>query len=105
LGAWVWHGVEDPGSRLWYSVKTKGSLTISHSRADLDKLIDEQAREFDEAKRLATLAQIREILFEDPIQVPLFGTKWLYATSDRIDYTWVNGSPQMYNLVEMKILK
>lgn len=105
LGSWVWHGVEDPGSRLLYSLKTNGILTIGHSREDLDKLIDEQSKTFDEAKRLALLAEIRKIVFEDPVHIPLFGTKWLYATSDKIDYTWVNGSPQMYNLVEMKIFK
>ena len=105
LGSWVWHGVEDPGSRLWYSLKKGGILTISHTTDELETLILEQAKEFDEAKRIAMLDEIRALLLEDPVQVPLFGTKWIYATSDKVDYTWVNGSPQMYNLVEMKVLK
>jgi len=105
LGSWVWHGVEDPGSRFLYSLKTGGILTIGHNRDGLDKLIDEQTKTFDETKRISLINKIRKICFDDPVHIPLFGTKWLYATSDKIDYTWVNGNPQMYNLFEMKILK
>jgi len=98
----VWHGIEDPTSRLIRSVKTNGMFTLYHGRQDMDELIVRQSQTFDEAKRREMIAQIRQIMFEDPVCIPLFGLKFLYATNSKIDYTWTQGTAQLYNIWEIK---
>lgn len=100
----AWFGGQDPDVRLRMGVKSNGVYTQVPGRKDLDELVDEQHITIDEKKRYQVVNQIYQIMYEDPPYVPLFGTPMIYATTDRIEYTWVNKVNRLFNLWEIKII-
>lgn len=101
----AWFGSQDPDVRLTMGVKSNGVYTMAPANPELDQLVDEQHVTLDEAKRKSIVDKIYRILHDDPPYVPLFGTPMIYATSKRIDYTWVNKVNRLFNLWEIKIIK
>ena len=100
----AWFGSQDPDVRLRMGVKSNGVYTQVPGRKDLDQLVDEQHVTIDEEKRYEIVNKIYQIMYEDPPYVPLFGTPMIYATTARIEYTWVNKVNRLFNLWEIKIL-
>jgi peptide/nickel transport system substrate-binding protein len=100
----AWFGSQDPDVRLRMGVKSNGVYTQVSGRKDLDQLVDEQHVTIDEEKRYEVVNKIYQIMYEDPPYVPLFGTPMIYATTARIEYTWVNKVNRLFNLWEIKIL-
>ena len=100
----AWFGGQDPDVRLMMGVKSNGVYTQVPGRKDLDQLVDEQHITIDEKKRYQVVNQIYQIMYEDPPYVPLFGTPMIYATTDRIEYTWVNKVNRLFNLWEIKMV-
>ncbi|MHC4103843.1 MAG: ABC transporter substrate-binding protein [Planctomycetota bacterium] len=101
----AWFGSQDPDVRLRMGVKSNGVYTQVPGRKDLDQLVDEQHVTIDEEQRNKTVNKIYQIMYADPPYVPLFGTPMIYATTDRIEYTWVNKVNRLFNLWEIKIIK
>lgn len=101
----AWFGSQDPDVRLAMGVKSTGVYTQAAGSKELDQLVDEQHVTIDEEKRNEIVNKIYRILHDDPPHVPLFGTPMIYATSDRIKYTWVNKVNRLFNLWEIKIIK
>lgn len=101
----AWFGSQDPDVRLTMGVKSNGIYAQAPANPQLDQLVDEQHVTIDEEKRHEIVKKIYRILHADPPHVPLFGTPMIYATSDRIEYTWVNKVNRLFNLWEVKIIK
>jgi len=103
-----WDGSLDPIWRLMLGMKSTGIYTNWDNRPDkeiMDKLIDAQATEMDEQKRLAILKEIHKLNNADPDTLPLFGLYMIYAMRDRIDYNWVPKTSEAFHLWNVKVLK
>lgn len=100
----AWFGSQDPDVRLAMGIKSNGVYTQVPGNKELDQLVDEQHVTIDEEKRYKIVNQIYQILYNDPPFVPLFGTPMIYATTARIEYTWVNKVNRLFNLWEIKII-
>jgi len=108
MDLFTWNGSLDPIWRLTLGMKCTGVYTNWDNRPDkeiMDKLIDAQATEMDEQKRLAILKEIHKLNNADPDTVPLFGLYKIYAMRDRIDYTWVPRTANIQHLWNVKVLK
>jgi peptide/nickel transport system substrate-binding protein len=101
----AWFGSQDPDVRLRMGVKSNGVYTQVPGRKDLDQLVDEQHVTIDEDERYKIVNKIYQMMYDDPPYVPLFGTPMIYATTDRIEYVWVNKVNRLFNLWEIKVLK
>jgi peptide/nickel transport system substrate-binding protein len=96
----------DPHYRIMMSIISTGAYTSYTNRPnkkEMDALCMAQSYEPDEAKRLAILRKIQKLISKDPGSVKLFGINMIYATRDRIDYTWVPRSIMPIGLAEIKI--
>ena len=100
-----WPGRRDPNARIKLVLKSGGMFSVYHGRSDLDELITKQEFIQDPVKRIETLKEINKIHATDPGFVALLGLDLIYATSDRIEYTWMPRSDRVFNLFEIKILK
>ena len=108
LTLYSWAGGRDPSTRLLLTLPS-GSIYCAWatrpSKDILNKLVFDQARETDKAKRLAILRQIHEILRKEPGGPILFGLNQIYAMRDRIEYTWLPMEAYLFYLNRIKIVK
>jgi len=105
IGNTAWPGRRDPTGRLFFGVKSKGFYTVFGGNPEFDKLILQQAGQFDKKKRYQTLNELYRAMHEDPAYLNLFGLKMVYGMSKRIDYVWPNNWNRLDNLDELKLVK
>lgn len=100
-----WPGRRDPNSRLKLCFLKGAPFSAYHGRDDMTELIKKQEQIFDPAERIRVLKKINQIHHTDPGFAALVGLNLVYATSERIDYTWMPRSDRFFNLFELKMLK
>jgi len=101
-----WAGSRDPHLRLLLTLPSD-SIYASYpgrpSKEILDKLVQQQAKETDQTKRLAILKKIHAIIAKEPSSIALYGLNQIYAMPKRIDYTWTPKAIQPFNLTRIKV--
>jgi peptide/nickel transport system substrate-binding protein len=103
-----WPGGRDPHIRIILTIPSNSSYTAYPGRPSkdiLDKLAIQQQRELNPQKRLAVLKKIHAIITKEPSSIPLYGLNQIYATRNRIDYTWTPRSGLPFNLTRVKIVE
>jgi len=101
-------GQRDPNLRFQLTIHSKSmysAWTTRPSQKKMDHLIEAQAKEINEAKRLKLLSGIHQIMIDEPAGTYLFGLNQIYAHSDRIEYNWVPGQALVFHLQNIKIVK
>jgi ABC-type transport system substrate-binding protein len=105
---YAWAGGRDPSTRLLLTLPTNSiynSWKTRKKQKEIDELVYAQARETDQAKRLALLKQIHEVLREEPSGAILFGLNQIYAHRDRIEYSWLPNEAYLFMLQRIKVVK
>jgi len=108
LRLYSWAGGRDPSIRLLLTLMSTSpyaSYTDRPKQKELDALVLAQARELDVKKRLELLNKIHAILSEDAVGQILFGLNMIYATSDRIQYTWTPDEAFLFNVHTIQLVK
>jgi peptide/nickel transport system substrate-binding protein len=79
--------VVDPSEYLLQYFRTGVTKRLGYSNPDVDKALDEQAAEFDSAKRLPLLTRVMSMLMDEAPVAWLYQYKGLAGVSNRFDYT------------------
>lgn len=111
IGAYVlysWAGGRDPSTRLMLTLKSTSPYASYINRPrqkELNEAVDAQAGELDVKKRLKLLRKIHDLILEDGDGIILYGLNMIYATSDRVDFSWTPEEAILLNLDTVKLLK
>ncbi|MBW1813735.1 MAG: ABC transporter substrate-binding protein [Deltaproteobacteria bacterium] len=108
MSLFSWAGGRDPSMRLILSLPSDSVYCAWSTRPNqkaLDALVFKQAREADPIKRRALLKKLHKLHHTYPSGPILFGLNQIYATSNRIDYTWAPKESLVFNLNYIKMVK
>jgi peptide/nickel transport system substrate-binding protein len=111
IGAYVlyaWAGGRDPSTRLMLTLKNTSPYSSYDDRPrqkELNELVDAQAAELDVKRRLELLSRLHELMMEDGDSVSLYGLNMIYATSDRVGYSWTPEESFPINLDTIRVVK
>ena len=93
--------VLDADTPLYQYFRTGGSKRTNFSHAEFDQLVDAEQAESDEAKRLAILRKMSEVIMDEAPMIPLYQLFDHYGAARNID--WNPRPDEKIMLEEMKI--
>ena len=93
--------VLDADTPLYQYFRTGGSKRTNFSHAEFDQLVDAEQAESDDAKRLAILRKMSEVIMDEAPMIPLYQLFDHYGAARNID--WNPRPDEKILLEEMKI--